>query len=993
MFLKRPSPMLRSLKNPKRTGKVFLAVFLLFGLIAAPALAQVTEYGLGEAQAAGFGQATLIVLVLNIIRIVLGLLGLIAVILLLYAGFLWLTAAGNEDQITKAKKVIKQAIIGIVIIFASVAIVSFVINALSGNFWGTIEPPNPPGPSPTLPNWGIGRGPIESVYPAPGDKDIPINTAIVVTFKEAVDPSTICNAGAGGGCNGETMKNVSICLLAEAGGCVPDADQFGKNTFTGTTVNSTSDKRTFVFVTKQAEGVYLGNDDGQNRKFQVTLGSGIASSANPTDSIFSALAGNQYWWSFETNGRFDFNPPEVLKNGAYPYADNQADEYSVDTPATTGALTLTFSGNPVAESLAKVNNQEFTGQTLSVALTSSGGQEATVVSESGFSVATSGSVNFVVNGAGTQAVFGATSSAILAGQTLGISGNVINLGNGLVVQGNLAAGSSWSFNVSAQSNGNSLIIKNGNEQKNYLFVENSVTAEEINKDNLVYKTVKVGGNLAATLNNLKTVINDSAASWVGAVISGDDKLVLTAVRAGQNNLTVAVSAGVIAASGELSGAERIVNSENRDKRDVDKNTIFQINFNEGINPVYLENNIVVKTGGSNINGVRLEYSNNYQTVEILPPATAEYECGVNSCGKTVYCWPVLGDAQEYEMELAAAPLSVIETICQEWGGEASGNGRCQKTIASCNAGAGCDKAFHPLASFINPNGLIDLAFNSFNGSFDAYVDSNGELVGIAEGRTGSGAGYSQNSVAYDLNLGGYDHPAYQYGDDFKWSFYVANRIDLTPPLIKTINPEGDGQSQARDKEVEINFDRLMRSATLKPGWDKDSLQRFIVFDTLTAGANYLGYWLSKTDLDLNNDQAAEETVVLISHDDFAQGVLYGPLVGSGVESITQNCFLPAGGPNNASGSCRYNQGGSQEGCAPTVLPNPTSYGYWNCREVGGQIAGIEICQADQVCQPLAESGEGVEEASGSWIITKDLTRGSNSATTIGCCLGKCVNRE
>jgi len=66
----------------------------------------------------------------NIINIVLGFLGIIAVILILAGGFKWMTAAGNEDQISSAKQMIIQATIGLVIIFAAWAIASFVITGL-----------------------------------------------------------------------------------------------------------------------------------------------------------------------------------------------------------------------------------------------------------------------------------------------------------------------------------------------------------------------------------------------------------------------------------------------------------------------------------------------------------------------------------------------------------------------------------------------------------------------------------------------------------------------------------------------------------------------------------------------------------------------------------------------------------------------------------------------------------------------------------------------
>jgi len=74
------------------------------------------------------GTADLYTTVLNIIRWFLGFLGLIAVVFVLYGGFTWLTAAGNEERISKAKKIISAAVVGLIIVLLAWAIVSFVVN-------------------------------------------------------------------------------------------------------------------------------------------------------------------------------------------------------------------------------------------------------------------------------------------------------------------------------------------------------------------------------------------------------------------------------------------------------------------------------------------------------------------------------------------------------------------------------------------------------------------------------------------------------------------------------------------------------------------------------------------------------------------------------------------------------------------------------------------------------------------------------------------------
>ncbi|MAF24807.1 hypothetical protein CL634_04445 [bacterium] len=69
--------------------------------------------------------------VARVLKIVLSFLGVVFLALVIYGGLLWMTSAGNEDSVTKAKKVLTAAIIGIIIVLASFAITNFVVNQLT----------------------------------------------------------------------------------------------------------------------------------------------------------------------------------------------------------------------------------------------------------------------------------------------------------------------------------------------------------------------------------------------------------------------------------------------------------------------------------------------------------------------------------------------------------------------------------------------------------------------------------------------------------------------------------------------------------------------------------------------------------------------------------------------------------------------------------------------------------------------------------------------
>ncbi len=66
----------------------------------------------------------------RIIKIALGLVGIIFIVLAVYAGFLWMTAGGQEENITKGKKLLYDAVIGLAIILASYAITTFIFESL-----------------------------------------------------------------------------------------------------------------------------------------------------------------------------------------------------------------------------------------------------------------------------------------------------------------------------------------------------------------------------------------------------------------------------------------------------------------------------------------------------------------------------------------------------------------------------------------------------------------------------------------------------------------------------------------------------------------------------------------------------------------------------------------------------------------------------------------------------------------------------------------------
>lgn len=78
----------------------------------------------------GFSESDPRDVIARVIKIALGFLGTIAVVLIIVAGFQWMTAAGNEDKVKKAQKIMTAAVIGLVIVLMAYALSTFIINAV-----------------------------------------------------------------------------------------------------------------------------------------------------------------------------------------------------------------------------------------------------------------------------------------------------------------------------------------------------------------------------------------------------------------------------------------------------------------------------------------------------------------------------------------------------------------------------------------------------------------------------------------------------------------------------------------------------------------------------------------------------------------------------------------------------------------------------------------------------------------------------------------------
>lgn len=86
------------------------------------------QVGWGETGDVAYGKTPqdIRITITKIITVVLTFIGLIFIVLIIYAGFKYMTSGGNEEQAKKAMSLLKNAILGLIIILASWAITRYI---------------------------------------------------------------------------------------------------------------------------------------------------------------------------------------------------------------------------------------------------------------------------------------------------------------------------------------------------------------------------------------------------------------------------------------------------------------------------------------------------------------------------------------------------------------------------------------------------------------------------------------------------------------------------------------------------------------------------------------------------------------------------------------------------------------------------------------------------------------------------------------------------
>jgi len=328
--------------SSKKKNFVIAGLFLaLFVFVGHPAFAQTTDLAAVGATS-GLGANDLVSIIGGIIKVVLGVLGIIFLVIIIYAGFLWMTAGGDDKRVGRAKQMLINATVGLVIMLMSYAIASFIINALitaTGGRSGTGV-----NGSVTIPSFSgsLGNGPIQDHYPYRDQTDVARNTNITVTFREQMDIETLIDGYDNSGTPLDVADDVVASSIHSGNVKIYRTADGESEALTNVEVYFTDDLKTFVFNPID----YLGSPT-ENVSYTVSLGNKIQNAAG--DDVFVGINSRGYEWVFTTGVNIDLDPPAVLSVipvAAGSYAKNIIVQVTFDEPVDpTAASGIRLAGS------------------------------------------------------------------------------------------------------------------------------------------------------------------------------------------------------------------------------------------------------------------------------------------------------------------------------------------------------------------------------------------------------------------------------------------------------------------------------------------------------------------------------------------------------------------------------------------------------------------------------------------------------------------------
>lgn len=815
-------------------------------------------------------------IIARIIQIVLSFLGVIILVLMIYAGFLYMTSGGDQEKISKAKRILQNAAIGLLITLSAWGITTFVLSRLYGATTGN-ETVSNYGNNPNLGgNYGfgaIGNCSIENTYPENNQKDVPRNTSILLSFREPIGLSSVCVDNSGTACscdnnacsrlNPEVIRIYSDDLQDACSDTCPSVN----SNVSDVMVSVSSDNTSLVLTPLE----YLGNAD-RKTAYTVKVTSDLKKSNNT--SMFATCSSDNLVWGFEVGTVVDLDPPKIVSQYLFPQPDNSADTSGVASPAEKAQAQIFVKDCP----------QIYQSATL-----------ISVSPDAQVDLNYHGSIsNFLVSvpaqDPNKAQLYNADNNTLLGVADFDDQ-NMVNFTDYFSLKAdNRQAGSLWQISIKPEEKADTLSVGS----TTYIFSSNS-------------------SNNNILSNPSSCSIQDQAAN-IQAKLSGNsdiqvelfgNRVILTSKVAGESGNDINLSTTALNAldltlfSG---GTDSQSTYQINDKKDTAMNSVLKVSFNEAMNPLTLSGTaqdvanyirvVNAEAGalpngntcsqnsdclsyncqsgscqGNYVNG-RFMLSGGYKILEFI----SDNECGINGCGEKVYCLPA---SSNLAIEIRAADLNTCQSDqdCLAF-----------SPYKSCVLGAlgyrTCqdnNSRNYPASDMTSVSGAMDLAFNSLDGNRDSLA---------------------QGPISYFYE----NSPNPNNRDSYKYSFFVSSSKQLSSPQVTSIYPTlGQSGIIALTKPVEITFNTLMMASTLRSGSvkaeSKNGQLEHKLINLFSNAQTPLGYWVTSRDIDSNPlDNVSDISVAEIKHSPFDQSLSYSAQIGSGVKDIYQNCYKPSTGP-------------------------------------------------------------------------------------------------
>ncbi|MFA6994882.1 MAG: Ig-like domain-containing protein [Patescibacteria group bacterium] len=872
------------------TKKVKLIILFLgfLGVMLAANFVLAADFGISQVNTGLAGSLSSTdprLLIGRIIQVSLGFLGAIVVVIIMYAGFLWMTSDGEEEKITQAKGILKNAIIGLIIILSSFGIATYILAQLSaatGGTGGNVGTGNGGGGLDTGAG-AIGACTVVSTYPASGQQDVPRNTSIIITFREKVKldsvcidsiAKTACVCGVTATCNQINPAAVRIYKTDLGDACTSNPCPAGSTNEKNAIVGVSTDNRTLVLSPSN----YLGSPDG-NTPYSIKF-TNLIKRASDGVSMFKTCQSDFAAWNFTVSNKIDLTPPVVAPSSMSPFPDNLQDTPLSITPAQVAAGAVTVKALPQVYEAAKID-------TITASDTT---PVATAVLDYHGSV-TKFEVQ-VTNAAPNKAQLFDVDNNPLGIADFDSNGRAVFDGFMTLTAVSHPVGSLWDIRISPEKLADNLTINST--------VYTFATSSENNNILVLpgYTTETVASNTVAKISGEPSI----NATRSGSVIN------LTAKVGGKSGNDIAVTttnSEVIEIIPLKGGTDRSEVKKYLEQPDRPMNTVIQVNFNEAVNPLQVSGSAdeasssikvvnaspTSKLGGDvcSVNSDCRSYkcdsgfcvgdylagnfviSNGYKTVEFI----SDHECGINGCGEKIYCLPA---NSHLAVKLKSADLKICaaSSDCLTNGPFSTcastspilGYSTCQNSIGEN----------YPTADLSKLNGVVDASLNSLDG----------DRSGAADGPIDFYNDNYQASSTENINK----------KDKYEWSFFVSDKLNLDPPVIKEINPIQAEKALSLADPVNITFDKVMMNSTLTTGSsvvnNGTATVEHHLININSVSPSPLGYWILADNQDVSPlDGFPDITVARIFHSPFIEAATYKTQVGSGVKDIYQNCYKPS----------------------------------------------------------------------------------------------------